>query len=183
MSFVERRTVARFTTISAGGQFQTHDVDVPPGDRDPEVPILGGPEPGVVGVTFFDHVVAEVDDPITGEPIICCSTPLNPMPGIFYYRGLPAARKDIESGIVVFPVLVQQSVLSQMSEKGWTHIIYFDGGKYYREYRPRFDLTVAAPKPVQEASGLPEDGIFGPQTKATWMALVETVGAGNPLGQ
>ena len=131
---------------------------------------LSDPFPSnALGVQFLDYVLAYVEDPATGNPVICRSDVLNPDSGFFYYRGLVATSMMIDAGLVTFPVLTAQMIKNRIQENNWSHIIYFEGGKIIRPYHPTLDLAVLSPTYFQNAHKI--DGATEEQILETWMAL------------
>ena len=169
MGFTERRTIARFL-LQDGAITRTVDVEAPPGERDPSCKVIEQPN-GALGVSFIDQVVAEVEDPATGDPIICCSAPLWKSAGTFYFRGLVATEDDIRAGRVSFPTLVHQNIQNQMVAHEWNLIIYFEGGQLFLPFNPKVDLAPNAIGMFQMQHALPPDGIIGPITLGVWMYL------------
>lgn len=90
--------------------------------------------PLALGVTFFDQVVAEVIDPVTNQPILCFSDPIDLSIGTHFYRGVVASLKEISDGTVTFPLLIQQATLAKMHDNSWDRVIYFEGGKIILPY-------------------------------------------------
>lgn len=165
MGYVERKTHAVFEYF-VGQQIENTRVDVPPGERDPELDVLGGHPLEAISVRFSDYVVAEVEDPETGDPIICTSEQVSGS-GRWFYRGVVASRTMVDEGAVKFPLLIQQNVPTIMGTGN--HVIYFDGGQVILPYDPTMDMAVGSPRYFQETHGIPADNILGPQTKKTWM--------------
>jgi hypothetical protein len=127
MGFVERRTIAQFL-YTQNDHVTMEEVAVPPGDRDTDVPSIGGPPDDALGVGFYDLVVAEVTDPISGTSVLCTSEPLDPSAGVHYYRGTVLTRSEVEFGPMA--LLHRQFVLSRMDQQGWSHVIHFPDGTF-----------------------------------------------------
>lgn len=124
--YVTRKTFAEFMYPDGDhpGTLEFFSYEVPPGDRDPLVPShLGGPPPDAIGVRFYDIVAAEVQDPLTGKPIECQSTRLDPTVGNTFYRGLVYDETTIKAQSPV-----PAEILNAMNYNGWQKIIIFEDG-------------------------------------------------------
>ena len=131
----ERKTVAEFILpgwVGKEPRYEKHEV--PPGDRDPQVPSIDGPPKGAYGVRFFDQVVTEIPDPHGGDPVVCRSDRLDPSPGTIYYQGTAYRLGDILNGETDIPLVAVQFIEQAYSDT--TYIIRFPDGTVmpFRKY-------------------------------------------------
>jgi hypothetical protein len=109
---VGRKTFAEFFLLQTPedeervGKIIKRSIEVPPGDRDPLVPRLGGIEELdmnyqladiPIGVRFFDLVVAVVLDPLSGIPVECVSKQrLDEDQGTTFYSGVVVSLEQMQ---------------------------------------------------------------------------------------
>jgi hypothetical protein len=124
----EHKTVAEFLLPhpekTGGHLYESHEV--PPGDRDPQVPSLTGPPELAYGVRFFDQVVTEIRDPVGGDPVVCRSNRLDPSPGTFFYQGTVYVVSEVISGTTNLPLMAEQYIAQKFDS--YAHVIRFLDG-------------------------------------------------------
>ena len=125
-----RRTYAEFLFADEENPGQVcHSVqEVPPGLRDPLVPVLGGIPDGALGVRFFDILVADLIDPLTGNIVNCRSDRLDQSPGVSFYTGMVYSQADVLAGKAgTIQRADYSAVVTAMQSNGWKAIIHIAG--------------------------------------------------------
>jgi hypothetical protein len=126
----QRHTYAEFLHADedSPGQVCYSAQEVPPGMRDPLVPILGGVPTDALGVRFYDLLTVEVTDPHTGKSVECRSERLDQSPGISFYSGMVYPRVEVMAGkAATIDKADYTAVVNAMQANGWAAIIHIAG--------------------------------------------------------